>query len=1447
MRRRQKFVKSHPTKRGFRRAERLEARHLLAGDFPVYLPAPVPGPVPSHPLPPALTESSDLIRLDELRADARFSHLDGSGFQTVIIDTGIDVDHPAFGADADSDGIADRIVFQHDFFSNDTDASDENGHGTHVTGIAAGSETGHVGMAPGAGIISLKVFGSARSTSSFTIRQGLQWVVDNADDWNIASVNLSLGDDTNRVLASPSFYASQLEALRAKDILVVAAAGNSFRDFRAAGVSAPASDPAAIGVSASSDTSYTSAGYSQRHPALTDIYAPGSGILAAANGGGYVSFDGTSMAAPHVAGIGVLAQQFAVEQLGRRLSTGEFSDLLRQSGGTFYDIGTEADYPTLDALSLAESILAMAPSTVDLIPTEIDASTPNAFRGDTITVSGTIRNDGTAASIETTAAIKLSGDAVIHPAGDAELASIAVPALAAGAEHNFSIDVTLPEPNDRSWLAGRTSYHVGIYVDDQYLVTESNEGNNRNLGEGIDRSPISVVNPPGDLRALAVVGPSGATRGETVDIDFAIENLGLGPIENHEVEFFLSRDTIVTAGDHSLGVVSVARVDGGGQSETLRETLQLPAFDDPFWLPGDGQYTIGMVIDPSESIAETDETNNANVGVGIDSLSLSIEVPPTTLTGTVFDDINRDGIYQQPFADSFVRNVATTQSVAGGRRISHTLNDLPKAIGDATLIFEAYGDLDETDHFAVLEVDGGFRQNIFDDPIETPGPMFTRVFDEVTLSGAAWHQAVADGTLDLDIAFANFGSFQGTPTYLRITLRYEALDENWASIEVSPPNGGVGPNRSTSLQLATNPQPIGDGVLTLLATGDVGGAEENATVDLEGIFTTTMLDEGGGDGDYAVAGDSVVIPLADLNTLLADAVIDATVTFNAAVNLDYLGSFFALRLDYPIAAEPGLAGVLIDLDTPGGGDVDATTVTLEDDPDTSANEAGRYGFADVGGGLMTVEVVPPIDYAVSTPSSGTHAIDPLDGAQIPNLDFGLLDNRPLEVTMLEPSDDAVGVSPHASLGIEFNRFVMPGSGTLGIFRTTDDTLVESFDVISPNVQFQGDRILVTPTIAMIRGVGHYVLIDEGFAIDTAGQSSPPISDATVWNFTIESGFDFGDAPDSYATALSDDGPRHFVIGPRLGDSVTIDDDGQASPGADADPGDDGVTFAAFANSDATASVQLDLQNATTAKADAWLDVDRDGTFSSDEKILDGIDLIAGVQDVVFDLPDGTLQGDTIARVRISSAGTPSPSGSAPDGEVEDVLVSIDGPAFVSEVILNGGQEQRSDLRSVVLQFSEVVSFDPFALFGLKVRSLDTGQNVSRTQIGTTTVGGGTRLTLTFPDSNLASGGTLADGNYEIFFNTDGATNGGVGLDGNHDGFVGGTFRFGNAAADRFFRLYGDASGDGVVDLLDFGEFRSRFGSSTGQSNFANHLDANLDGNVDLIDFGNFRSNFGQST
>ena len=108
---------------------------------------------------PSMAQSAQIIELDTFNADERFSGVDGSGQAVVIIDGGIAKLHSCFGPDSDSNGIADRIVYQYDFSgNNDADASDVAGHGTHVSSIIASEDMSIPGVAPGVDIIHLKVF-----------------------------------------------------------------------------------------------------------------------------------------------------------------------------------------------------------------------------------------------------------------------------------------------------------------------------------------------------------------------------------------------------------------------------------------------------------------------------------------------------------------------------------------------------------------------------------------------------------------------------------------------------------------------------------------------------------------------------------------------------------------------------------------------------------------------------------------------------------------------------------------------------------------------------------------------------------------------------------------------------------------------------------------------------------------------------------------------------------------------------------------------------------------------------------------------------------------------------------------------------------------------------------------------------------------------------------------
>src|SRR5215204_3602899 len=141
------------------------------------------------------TQSSSLIRLNNMRADPRFAGIDGGGYSVVVIDTGADLNHPAFGPDSDGNGIADRIVFQYDFSgANDSNATDTKGHGTNVAGIVGSQNPSYLGMAPGVNLIILKVFPDNNGfASSVDIEEAARWVVNNAATYNVVAVNFSLG------------------------------------------------------------------------------------------------------------------------------------------------------------------------------------------------------------------------------------------------------------------------------------------------------------------------------------------------------------------------------------------------------------------------------------------------------------------------------------------------------------------------------------------------------------------------------------------------------------------------------------------------------------------------------------------------------------------------------------------------------------------------------------------------------------------------------------------------------------------------------------------------------------------------------------------------------------------------------------------------------------------------------------------------------------------------------------------------------------------------------------------------------------------------------------------------------------------------------------------------------------------------------------------------------
>ncbi|HET6498692.1 MAG TPA: S8 family serine peptidase [Coriobacteriia bacterium] len=209
-----------------------------------------------------------------------------SGSSNTIIaflDTGLEITHP---------DIAGRVVAGYDFVNKDADPSDDHGHGTRVTGLAAATGNNALGVAGvdwGAQIMPVKVMNSSGTGSWSAVASGITYAVDNGAD----VINMSLGGTPSITLETAVRYAYD------KGVTLVAAAGNDGAEI----ARYPAAYPEVIAVgSVCADRLSAFSNYGS-HLA---VVAPGEGVYTITLGGGYRASAGTSAASPFVAGLAAL-------------------------------------------------------------------------------------------------------------------------------------------------------------------------------------------------------------------------------------------------------------------------------------------------------------------------------------------------------------------------------------------------------------------------------------------------------------------------------------------------------------------------------------------------------------------------------------------------------------------------------------------------------------------------------------------------------------------------------------------------------------------------------------------------------------------------------------------------------------------------------------------------------------------------------------------------------------------------------------------------------------------------------------------------------------------------------------------------------------------------------------------------------------------------------------
>jgi len=340
--------------------------------------------------PPTLAESVPLIGAD----DAWVAGYSGSGQVVAILDTGVDSAHEFL-----SGKVAAEACFSTNNVPSGSTTLCPNGletqigtgagaycslaisgcdHGTHVSGIAAGKGVSFSGVARDANLIAVQVFSriddvgfcgaSNPCAGSWTSDQiaALEWVYDQSSSYTIASVNMSLGggqyfsncDGDSRKLA--------IDNLVSVNIATVISSGNSGYTIA---MGAPACISTAISVGSTTNSDVVSS--FSNIASFISLVAPGSSVNSSVPGDLYSSWNGTSMAAPHVSGAWAVLKSKDPDA-----TVDELLAALASTGISINDTRTGGSVTGMARIQVDAAIAALPEPTATPSPTPIATATP---------------------------------------------------------------------------------------------------------------------------------------------------------------------------------------------------------------------------------------------------------------------------------------------------------------------------------------------------------------------------------------------------------------------------------------------------------------------------------------------------------------------------------------------------------------------------------------------------------------------------------------------------------------------------------------------------------------------------------------------------------------------------------------------------------------------------------------------------------------------------------------------------------------------------------------------------------------------------------------------------------------------------------------------------------------------------------------------------------------
>ncbi|MHA1912264.1 MAG: S8 family serine peptidase [Candidatus Kariarchaeaceae archaeon] len=320
-----------------------------------------------------LEEVMEIIRANELSSfqDNLSRSLYGAGINIAILDSGINVSHPAieYTYDYDGDGpyiSQKRVIYEASFVKSEQQAKDFYEHGTHVASIAVSNglfeekgqivQTENLGVAPSANLLSIKVLNQKGKGETIEALEGLDDAISLEHELKPDVVNMSFGSgEYNGTLDLMTELVS--EGWR-RGIIMVASAGNEGPIGSSIGNPGISKDVISVGATIKGDRIpyWSSWGPSDLYRPSPDVVAPGYGIIAADyTTAGYKQLGGTSMSAPLVSGLAAILRQAFPEITPEQVKTAIMSSsedmaraAVRQGQGMINSVG---------ALNLASNIV----------------------------------------------------------------------------------------------------------------------------------------------------------------------------------------------------------------------------------------------------------------------------------------------------------------------------------------------------------------------------------------------------------------------------------------------------------------------------------------------------------------------------------------------------------------------------------------------------------------------------------------------------------------------------------------------------------------------------------------------------------------------------------------------------------------------------------------------------------------------------------------------------------------------------------------------------------------------------------------------------------------------------------------------------------------------------------------------------------------------------------